>query len=101
MESRFPHALTSTDRSGRRFTMQDSLCSLAYRSFSRITSARKNPIGRSTRKTSRSLRWSSRGASIPFYGVEHHISPYTMLPGVLQFLNYMAGRTAPVTLSTD
>jgi hypothetical protein len=26
MESRFPHALASTDRSSRRFTMEDSLC---------------------------------------------------------------------------
>jgi len=27
------------------------------------------------------------------WGVEHHFSPYTMLPDVLQFLTYMAGRT--------
>lgn len=101
MESRFPHALASTDCSSRRFTMEDSWCSMAYRSFSRITFARKKPIGRSTRKISRSLRWSSLGASIPLCGVEDHISPYTMLHDVLQFLNYMAGRTGPVTLSTD
>jgi hypothetical protein len=101
MESRFPHAFASTDHSCRRFTVEDSLCSLAYRSFSRITFARKKPIGRSTRKTSRSLRWSSLGASIPLCGVENHISPYTMLPDVLEFLNYMAGLAGPVTLSTD
>jgi hypothetical protein len=33
MESRFPHAFASTDHSCRRFTVEDSLCSLAYRSF--------------------------------------------------------------------
>lgn len=98
MESRFPHVLASTDRSSRRFTIEDSLCSLAYRSFSRITSARKNSIGRSTRKISGSLRWSSRGASVPLCGVEDHIPRYMMLPDVLQFLNYMAGRTGPFTL---
>jgi alkanesulfonate monooxygenase SsuD/methylene tetrahydromethanopterin reductase-like flavin-dependent oxidoreductase (luciferase family) len=27
------------------------------------------------------------------WGVEHHFSPYTMIPDVLQFLTYMAGRT--------
>lgn len=30
------------------------------------------------------------------WGVEHHFSPYTMLPDVLQFLTYMAGRTRRV-----
>src|SRR5256886_5193994 len=27
------------------------------------------------------------------WGVEHHFTDYTMCPDVLQFLNYMAGRT--------
>jgi alkanesulfonate monooxygenase SsuD/methylene tetrahydromethanopterin reductase-like flavin-dependent oxidoreductase (luciferase family) len=27
------------------------------------------------------------------WGVEHHFSPYTMIPDVLQFLTYMSGRT--------
>ncbi len=27
------------------------------------------------------------------WGVEHHFSPYTMIPDVLQFLTFMAGRT--------
>ena len=30
------------------------------------------------------------------WGVEHHFSPYTMIPDVLQFLTYMAGRTSRV-----
>jgi alkanesulfonate monooxygenase SsuD/methylene tetrahydromethanopterin reductase-like flavin-dependent oxidoreductase (luciferase family) len=30
------------------------------------------------------------------WGVEHHFSPYTMIPDVLQFLTYMAGRTSKV-----
>lgn len=30
------------------------------------------------------------------WGVEHHFSPYTMIPDVLQFLTYMAGRTKRV-----
>ena len=30
------------------------------------------------------------------WGVEHHFSPYTMIPDVLQFLTYMAGRTTRV-----
>ena len=28
------------------------------------------------------------------WGVEHHFTDYTMCPDVLQFLTYMAGRTA-------
>ncbi|HUA34450.1 MAG TPA: LLM class flavin-dependent oxidoreductase [Candidatus Binataceae bacterium] len=34
------------------------------------------------------------------WGVEHHFSPYTMLPDVLQFLTYMAGRTKRVGLGS-
>jgi len=30
------------------------------------------------------------------WGVEHHFSPYTMIPDVVQFLTYMAGRTKRV-----
>src|SRR6266851_332879 len=30
------------------------------------------------------------------WGVEHHFSPYTMIPDVLQFLTFMAGRTRRV-----
>src|SRR5216684_542887 len=30
------------------------------------------------------------------WGVEHHFSPYTMIPDVVQFLTYMAGRTSKV-----
>src|SRR5271154_6886167 len=30
------------------------------------------------------------------WGVEHHFSPYTMIPDVVQFLTYMAGRTSRV-----
>jgi alkanesulfonate monooxygenase SsuD/methylene tetrahydromethanopterin reductase-like flavin-dependent oxidoreductase (luciferase family) len=30
------------------------------------------------------------------WGVEHHFSPYTMIPDVLQFLTFMAGRTRKV-----
>jgi alkanesulfonate monooxygenase SsuD/methylene tetrahydromethanopterin reductase-like flavin-dependent oxidoreductase (luciferase family) len=30
------------------------------------------------------------------WGVEHHFSPYTMIPDVLQFLTYMAGRTKKI-----
>jgi hypothetical protein len=73
MESRFAHVLASTDRSSRRFTIEDSLCAIAETVESR--------------------------ASIPLCGVEDHIPPYTMLPDV--FLNYMAGRTGPFALSTD
>jgi alkanesulfonate monooxygenase SsuD/methylene tetrahydromethanopterin reductase-like flavin-dependent oxidoreductase (luciferase family) len=34
------------------------------------------------------------------WGVEHHFSPYTMIPDVLQFLTYMAGRTKRVGLGS-
>jgi alkanesulfonate monooxygenase SsuD/methylene tetrahydromethanopterin reductase-like flavin-dependent oxidoreductase (luciferase family) len=34
------------------------------------------------------------------WGVEHHFSPYTMIPDVVQFLTYMAGRTKRVGLGT-
>jgi alkanesulfonate monooxygenase SsuD/methylene tetrahydromethanopterin reductase-like flavin-dependent oxidoreductase (luciferase family) len=34
------------------------------------------------------------------WGVEHHFSPYTMIPDVVQFLTYMAGRTSRVGLGT-
>src|ERR1700730_5288113 len=30
------------------------------------------------------------------WGVEHHFSPYTMIPDVLQFMTYMAGRTKKI-----
>ncbi|HVA68124.1 MAG TPA: LLM class flavin-dependent oxidoreductase [Candidatus Binataceae bacterium] len=30
------------------------------------------------------------------WGVEHHFSPYTMIPDVLQFLTFMAGRTKKI-----
>jgi alkanesulfonate monooxygenase SsuD/methylene tetrahydromethanopterin reductase-like flavin-dependent oxidoreductase (luciferase family) len=30
------------------------------------------------------------------WGVEHHFSPYTMIPDVLQFMSYMAGRTKKI-----
>src|SRR5260221_11232571 len=30
------------------------------------------------------------------WGVEHHFSPYTMIPDVLQFLTFMAGRTRKI-----
>ena len=30
------------------------------------------------------------------WGVEHHFSPYTMIPDVLQFLTFMAGRTKTI-----
>ena len=34
------------------------------------------------------------------WGVEHHFTDYTMCPDVLQFLTYMAGRTAAVQLGS-
>ncbi len=34
------------------------------------------------------------------WGVEHHFSPYTMIPDVVQFLTYMAGRTTRIGLGT-
>jgi alkanesulfonate monooxygenase SsuD/methylene tetrahydromethanopterin reductase-like flavin-dependent oxidoreductase (luciferase family) len=34
------------------------------------------------------------------WGVEHHFAPYTMLPDVLQFLTFMAGRTRRVGLGS-
>ncbi|MGH7986915.1 MAG: LLM class flavin-dependent oxidoreductase [Candidatus Binataceae bacterium] len=34
------------------------------------------------------------------WAVEHHFSPYTMIPDVIQFLTYMAGRTSRVGLGT-
>jgi alkanesulfonate monooxygenase SsuD/methylene tetrahydromethanopterin reductase-like flavin-dependent oxidoreductase (luciferase family) len=34
------------------------------------------------------------------WGVEHHFSPYTMIPDVVQFLTYMAGRTTRVGFGT-
>jgi alkanesulfonate monooxygenase SsuD/methylene tetrahydromethanopterin reductase-like flavin-dependent oxidoreductase (luciferase family) len=34
------------------------------------------------------------------WGVEHHFTDYTMCPDVLQFLSYMAGRTATASLGS-
>src|SRR5260221_9815652 len=34
------------------------------------------------------------------WGVEHHFTDYTMCPDVLQFLTYMAGRTARAQLGS-
>lgn len=34
------------------------------------------------------------------WGVEHHFTPYTMIPDVLQFLTYFAGRTERVDMGT-
>ena len=34
------------------------------------------------------------------WSVEHHFTDYTMVPDVLQFLTYMAGRTKTVKLGT-
>src|SRR5215813_13275408 len=34
------------------------------------------------------------------WAVEHHFSPYTMIPDVLQFLTYVAGRTKRVGLGS-
>ena len=34
------------------------------------------------------------------WGVEHHFTPYTMCPDVLQFLTYMAGRTERVKIGS-
>jgi alkanesulfonate monooxygenase SsuD/methylene tetrahydromethanopterin reductase-like flavin-dependent oxidoreductase (luciferase family) len=34
------------------------------------------------------------------WSVEHHFTPYTMVPDVLQFLTYMAGRTSKVELGS-
>lgn len=35
------------------------------------------------------------------WGIEHHFTDYTMCPDVLQFLTYMAGRTARVKLGSS
>ncbi|HKV54545.1 MAG TPA: LLM class flavin-dependent oxidoreductase [Candidatus Binataceae bacterium] len=34
------------------------------------------------------------------WAVEHHFSPYTMIPDVVQFLTYMAGRTSKIGFGT-
>ncbi len=34
------------------------------------------------------------------WSVEHHFTPYTMVPDVLQFLTYMAGRTSKIELGS-
>jgi alkanesulfonate monooxygenase SsuD/methylene tetrahydromethanopterin reductase-like flavin-dependent oxidoreductase (luciferase family) len=34
------------------------------------------------------------------WAVEHHFSPYTMIPDVVQFLTYMAGRTSRIGFGT-
>ena len=34
------------------------------------------------------------------WSVEHHFTPYTMVPDVLQFLTYMAGRTTKIELGS-
>jgi alkanesulfonate monooxygenase SsuD/methylene tetrahydromethanopterin reductase-like flavin-dependent oxidoreductase (luciferase family) len=34
------------------------------------------------------------------WSVEHHFTPYTMVPDVVQFLTYMAGRTSKIELGT-
>jgi alkanesulfonate monooxygenase SsuD/methylene tetrahydromethanopterin reductase-like flavin-dependent oxidoreductase (luciferase family) len=34
------------------------------------------------------------------WSVEHHFTPYTMVPDVVQFLTYMAGRTNKIELGT-
>lgn len=34
------------------------------------------------------------------WGVEHHFSPYTMIPDVIQFLTYMAARTTRIGLGS-
>ena len=34
------------------------------------------------------------------WSVEHHFTPYTMVPDVLQFLSYMAGRTSRIELGS-
>ena len=34
------------------------------------------------------------------WSVEHHFTDHTMIPDVLQFLTYVAGRTSPVQLGS-
>jgi len=34
------------------------------------------------------------------WSVEHHFTPYTMVPDVVQFLTFMAGRTTKIELGT-
>ena len=49
------------------------------------------------------LRLADQAEALGFdslWSVEHHFTPYTMVPDVVQFLTYMAGRTTKIELGT-